>query len=326
MFQLDNRTPFKAELSLLNNEQGIETLYTVVKATFNISDWTLADEQVDPLSADEYWGEPGESSLKYSSDIGLAKPATDIAIVGRAMTQDNRDVESLDVTVKVGSLEKAIRVFGDRVWQGSLISRPEKFSSMPILYERAFGGKLQKSESEIETCESNPIGLGFVDEANCENQFLPNIENPIELITSPKDKPAPVGLGFIAPNWKPRCEMAGIYDETWEKNRAPFLPLDFNLQFLNASSSGLVYPEFIQGGEEVSISNMNPDGEVRFVLPEVKIKGEVMAGAKNFEQAFVVETIVIEPNEKRVMISWKASFSDDKFIHKVKEVSVSLLR
>ena len=39
----------------------------MVRATFTIGkQWTLADEQLPPVEADEYWDKPGESSIKYA--------------------------------------------------------------------------------------------------------------------------------------------------------------------------------------------------------------------------------------------------------------------
>ena len=56
MPQLNNISPFAARTALLYNEDGVDTLYVMVKATFNIGKaLTLADEQIKPMVTDVYW-------------------------------------------------------------------------------------------------------------------------------------------------------------------------------------------------------------------------------------------------------------------------------
>ena len=145
MLQLKNSTPFEATISLFPNEKGIDTLYVVVKATFSINPKSeIAEEQKPIVMADEYWGEPGESSLKYASELHLTKPSTDIVMIGEACARDKRSVTQLDVSLAVANRRKTIRVFGDRRWGAGLLglsmTPPIPFESMPLIYERAFGG------------------------------------------------------------------------------------------------------------------------------------------------------------------------------------------
>jgi hypothetical protein len=98
MLQLKNSSPFDAAIAVFPDESGIDTIYIVVKGTFQLgAKLTLAEEQLPPTQADEYWGEPGASSLKYASDMHLCKPSTDVALVGHAWPMDKPKVERLDV-------------------------------------------------------------------------------------------------------------------------------------------------------------------------------------------------------------------------------------
>lgn len=102
MTRLINNTPFAAGYVLLPNEAGIDTLYVMVKASFNIGTaWTLCDEQYPPLNEDVYWGEPGQSSLKYPADAHQGKPGTDIAILGDACAPENNPVHTLEVSATI---------------------------------------------------------------------------------------------------------------------------------------------------------------------------------------------------------------------------------
>ncbi|MCP4431526.1 MAG: DUF2169 domain-containing protein, partial [Gammaproteobacteria bacterium] len=52
MLQLNNKTPFAATMVLLPDQKGIDTLFVMVKASFNIGpNWTLLTAQIPPVEA-----------------------------------------------------------------------------------------------------------------------------------------------------------------------------------------------------------------------------------------------------------------------------------
>lgn len=98
---------------------------------------------------------------------------------------------------------------------------------------------------------ANPIGCGFRvrgSERALTGMPLPNLEDPKHLIDSPKDRPPPAGFGYIHPHWEPRWRYAGTYDEHWKKNRAPYLPTDFDPRFNQAAHPDLSADSYLQGG------------------------------------------------------------------------------
>ena len=99
MLQLKNKTPFSAQLTLFPNQQGIDSLYIIVKATFIIGQqWTLAEKQIPPQAEDEYWSEnPENSSIKKASEIHIGKPATDIIVLGNAHAAEGKKVSHMNV-------------------------------------------------------------------------------------------------------------------------------------------------------------------------------------------------------------------------------------
>ena len=118
------------------------------------------------MLADEYWGESGQSSLKYASEAHLLKPGTDVVLVGEAWAPKGRPVPSSLVSVKVGALRKVIQVFGDRRWKGgssSQPSSPEPFLRMPLTYERAYGGvhAVDASEARCSLSLGTRWGVAF---------------------------------------------------------------------------------------------------------------------------------------------------------------------
>src|SRR5512139_3370203 len=142
--ELINLTPFAAERLILMNGEGFEVLLVVVKATYAIQDGApvLAEVQEGVVLADEYVGEPGESSLRRAAETSLGKPAADVVVTGSAYSRRDRPTEAL-VILDIGPVRKAVMVRGDRVWEGRLGGRPsspQAFVSLPLVYERAFGG------------------------------------------------------------------------------------------------------------------------------------------------------------------------------------------
>lgn len=330
MLQLKNSTPFAANIAVFPNERGVDTIFTIVKATFCFSNgWTLADEQIPPQAEDEYWGEPGKSSLKLASDFHTGKAVSDIVVLGSACAPNQQTVAQLDVSVNVGSVNKSLRVTGNRTWQNGSISDVEPFKTMPLVYEKAFGGQHWLDDQNYLAVEQNPVGCGFAgnrSEQDMQGEALPNIENNEQLIQSFQDTPLPAGFGFNSPDWLPRRQYAGTYDEKWQQTRAPYLPEDFDKRFLNAAHPDLVYPGFLQGGERFSVSNMHPDGVFFGELPQIILLCDVKLGHQIHKPSSNLETVIIEPNKKQVSMVWKAAFECDKNVLKVEEIGLKLAR
>jgi len=330
MLQLLNTTPFAACMALFPNEDAIDTLYLIVKATFDINtNLTLADEQLKPVEADIYWTEPGKSSIKYASDMHIGKPATDIIMLGHACAPDRQQVTELDVSITVGQVHKTVRVFGDRQWQDGEISAPATFTTMPMVYEKAYGG-FHILNGEIATVHNlNPVGRGFAGQRTQDEMTgvpLPNLEDPAQLIRHPSDTPDPACFGACAPNWQPRASFAGTYDEQWQTNRAPYLPMDFDRRFLNSAHPDLVYPGYLQGGEPVKITHMHPTGVLRFDVPSVNLLPRVKMANGELAPVFNLETLILEPNQLRMSLVWRAAVECDKKAMKISDIKVNLTR
>ncbi len=330
MLQLQNSTPFAANMALFPNEQAIDTLYVLVRATFNIGpQWTLADEQLPPVEADEYWTEPGKSSIKYASDFHIGKTSTDVIMLGHACAPDNQEVSQLDVSLTVGQVHKTVRVFGDRYWQDGRITSPKPFKSMPMVYEKAFGGIHIVNGQVVAVEERNPVGRGFAGLREAEKMNgvpLPNLEDPDALITEPSQCPPPACFGVCAPHWKPRSQFAGTYDEVWQTRRAPYLPDNFDKRFFNMAHPDLVYPGFLQGGEAVEVTNMHPLGKLAFNVPHVKLKTNITIANQEVQPQFNLETLIIEPNQLKLGLIWRAQVQCDKKALKISEIKITMAR
>lgn len=330
MLQLNNTTPFAAEFATFPNERGVDSLYVIVKATFLMGpQLSLADVQTPPQMGDEYWGEPEESSIKALSDVHIGKNNTDIIMQGNACALNHQQVRHLDVHLMVGKVHKSVRVFGDRNWVNGLPSLAIPFQSMPLVYERAFGGEHQVSENDLVVEERNLIGCGFAGkrkEQEMEGLALPNIEDPNQLIQNINDFPMPAGFAPCSGQWLPRRQWAGTYDENWQTTRAPYLPDDFDKRFLNAAHPDLIYPGYLQGGEPISIKGMHASGDINLSVPQVKINCYVKLKGKSIPIDLNIETLTIEPNKQQLSLVWLAPFECDKNLLNISEVELKLTR
>jgi len=319
VFDLRNQSPFIARLLPSLEPDGAEAVLAIVKGTFEIGareDLALAEPQVPLTLADQYYGEPGKSSIRYASDIVPEKRGTDVVLVGAAHVARGEAV-AVEVTLEAGPLRKRIAVIGDRRWQrssarGVHASSPRPFSVMPLVYERAFGGQDHTSARRNEWADEprNPVGCGLV--ANPARRDLaevplPNLEDPADPIADPTRRPIPTGLGFIAPSWKPRIDFAGTHDEAWRKDRFPLPPRDFDVRFYNSAPSDLVSPRYFAGGEPVTITNASRHGTLRFRVPAFQVDAVFFVDGQKIERPCNLDTVVIEPDQKRLMLTWRAS-------------------
>lgn len=329
MLQFKNTTPFAAEMFLFPNADAIDTLYTVVNASFKMSDeFQLAEQQKEPCIADIYWGdEPAASSLKYPSDAHIGKPATDIAMMGKACAIDQQPVQQLDVNLQVGSINKTVKVYGDRYWQNGQITQAEPFTSMALVYEKAFGGQ-HLGDDDIRSIEArNPVGCGYAGDRiahDMNGNKLPNVECPNQLIKYHTDTPVPSCFGFIAPFWSQRSAYAGTYDANWESTKAPYLPDDFDARFLNMVSPDLIFPGFLKGGEQVTINNMHPSGPISFTLPRIKLNCKVDVAGELQTAEFNIETLLLEPNLLQYSLTLRAALPCGRHISRINDITVSL--
>lgn len=334
MLQMHNETHFRAGMFLFPDVNGIDTMYIVTKATFTIDGKVeTAEEQVPILQADEYWDEPAESSLKYASEAHPAKSSTDVVLVGEAQTPDRREVDSLYATLAVAEREKTILVIGDRQWTGSLMmpfmTVPVPFETMPLVYERAYGGlhEIGGEEDRILYEERNPVGRGFVGERK-RNELkglpLPNLEDCEAPLDEPGNLQKPASFGHVAPSWEPRRSLAGTYDANWQRRRAPYLPEDFDPRFFNTAHPDLIFERYLEGGEPVELVNLSARGPIKFNLPKCEFQVRVTIADEDVPAQMNMETVLFEPEAKRFSMTWKGAVPCDKKALRIERVDIRL--
>jgi hypothetical protein len=323
MWALTNQTRFKAERTFARDQEGAEIWIIAVRGTFAISEAgsvALAEDQQDVCRVPKYFGEPGKTSLRYDMDLVRTKRGTDVILHAHAYAPGGRAASSVDVSWSVGPLSKRLRIFGDRVWRKDWSTlepdEPQPFTSIPIRYERAWGGPVRNREAFD---PFNPVGVGT--DASLDAP-VPNVESPDNPIRSSLHPGPPAGFGPIPFGWQPRVKLAGTYDEAWRNERRPLVPNDFEDGYFRCAPADQQVNGFLQGGEEVTLRNLTPDGLLRFELPRVSFGFRTRIAGGLTQHRGSLHTVIIEPQERRLIMVWQTALPCHHTLYTLKETVV----
>lgn len=313
MWELDNRTEFAVARNWVRDEAGVHQWIVATKATYRVArtgELELDDTQLPPALAPEYIGEDGKSSLRCDSDLGLMKPATDVVVVGSAHAPNGRPATEVMVGLRVDTLTKTLLVRGDNVFYdgptGLTTTAPIPFVTMPVVYERAFGG-VDKSRSDPAKHRldlRNPIGMGY----GCHGPTLAHTRGPNVLIPG-KEWSRPAGFGAICSYWSPRLELAGTYDDDWKKERFPLLPRDYDRRCLLCSPEDQRIVGYLRGGETIAVANMSENGTFAAKVPTVNLRLNSMFGFRRVAHEAQLVTVLVEPEFERLSCVWQSSLA-----------------
>lgn len=318
MWSITNYTPYKAGKTWGRDKEGVHEWIVAVKATYDIKpdgSVMLAEEQLEPLLAPEYNGEDGVSSLRYEADLVALKPTTDVLINGTAYAPNGKPSTNFIVGARIGRIQKAIRVRGNRVWYegafGPASSSAQPITELPIIYERAYGGfdQTDPDPKNQQMDSRNPVGCGVVAQADSRlGQPVPNFE----YLNGNLEKDGPAGFGAIDSYWSPRRELTGTYDAAWQQNRLPLLPKDWDPRSLLCSPVDQRPQSYLVGGEIVELTNLTPGGKLIFALPKVHLSFRTLIDTRKEEHRSRLSSVIIEPDHPRVIMVWLTSLACHK--------------
>lgn len=231
-------------------------------------------------------------------DTGLPKGAAEFLVYGGAYS--TKPVTRLDVSVCVGKASKQLSIFGDRIWTESEISEPMIFTTMPINYCNAFGGK---------SYELNPLGKGYATEIFTGMQ-LPNIELPNQLINSKSDKPDVAGFEPYSIS-HPYRNFSNPIDLTADiiKLETQVMPIHFNTAPIDQRLNG-----FFNGNETIEIKNMHHKMPIiNSALPSIRFRAfAIQEETQSLTDMFLeletqTDTLWLLPNIDRGILIFRAS-------------------
>lgn len=328
-----------ADVALALDVAGHEHLVIAAKSTWTIPETGQRPRPLAPqplVLADEFYGEPGESPIRYGADMARFKPRCDVIFDACAHAPGGVPVRQLVAGFELGPLSRRLRVTGARRWQGRgndprsfQLSEPDSFVRLPLHHGFAFGGTRwfdHQGERWCDTHEANPVGVGFVGPRTvpqAADLAGPQIELMEAPVRRPDDALAPQALSAVARHWQPRRALGGTYDDEWRREVFPLLPLDFDDAYNQVApvEQQMPYPV---GGERVELMHlMAGRPHVIFQLPRLSLKVRVLR--TNYEQEApdaVVDTLFFEPEHRRFSAVWRASVPIHRHLHEIADVAI----
>jgi len=334
--ELVNATKLPAEYTVATDKTGREWLVAVAKGTYGIPDSpggmpALLAEQVPPVMTDVFSGEPGFSAPLYENDFALHKPRCDVLLNGSCHAPDGKPATLVPVGLRVGAMTKSFNVVGNRHWRSQLLSvsasAPEAFAVMPISYDNAYGG-VHAPEEDPATHRwylPNHVGRGFhpgTSARQLNGRPLPNTEEIAQPVSEPDGRYRPMAFGPMARSWPQRLEWAGTYDDKWRAETFPFLPADFDDRYFQSAPEDQQV-DYLRGGEQVVLVHLSPRARIEFELPALRIPFDfVYKDGRRSRMAGVVDTLVIEPDLGRFMLTVRAAQALRRSLHELVCVEV----
>ena len=303
---INNTTSYAAE-SIITQDKSVVAIVKVTCTFTPDGNVEPAKTQKPIIFGDEHTGSPANSGIKYASDAVPGKKTTDISLVGHAYAPNKTPVKKLSTSLKAGKNHKVVWVTGDRFWKWSPISitktRPIPFVKMPLVYERAFGGKdfSHKKENKHDSCQENPVGTGFVANKNKKNindLRLANLENKKNEIKNWYDRPQPACYSPIGVNWLPRTDFVNK-----DVN-------DINSAIFNSATPDLISKNFFKGTEPIVLTNLHPEHKhIKFNLPGIKITTAFIYEHETYKPEPELDTLVIEPDDNLFTMVYRSKIN-----------------
>ena len=221
------------------------------------------------------WGFLTENLPKdVAVDMGMPKRYGEFLVAGAAHAPNAAPVAGLRVGAQLGSRTKTLNVLGDRFWDGNAASPPAPFTTMPITWERAYGGPAEPT---------NPLGLGAdMRGASAEKPAaMPNIS-----AGAGGGAPRPAGFGAIDLTWPQRASLSGTHGDLWLKEDFPGFARDIDWRFFNIAPIDQQFESALAGTESYAFENLHPERPlITGTLPGIAPRAFVTRkGVEGFEE------------------------------------------
>lgn len=227
------------------------------------------------------------------------KPVGEVLLAGRAHAPGGNPVEALDVRMQLGTVDKTLRVWGDRRWYYGPWYRttaPQPFVVMPLGPDRSFGGAGHAANPEGRGYTGNPLA-GWI--GRNEGQ-LPNVERPDRPVRGHVQHRQPAGFGPLNPSRPPRRRYAGTFGTHWREHHAPGLPADLDPRFFLRAAADQWSASHWQGGEAYRLDHLHPQHPaINGHLPTCKARAFIRHHADGSVQelAVMLDTVWFMPDQ-----------------------------
>ncbi|MDI3337548.1 DUF2169 domain-containing protein [Defluviimonas aestuarii] len=296
---LENRTPFAAATHVQFDAEGQEVLLIMISASFEDPERNgalrIAEIQLPVAFSDEPYADRPLSSVRHEADIAPEKPGCEVIVLGAAHAPGGKPAERVDVGLQAGPVRKVLTVTGDRATIAGGESAPVPFRTMPIVWERSFGGSLEDGDCE----PRNPVGIGWKGARSAD----PRVRTDLANIAYKGDARAtrPAGFGPVGRGWQPRLALAGTYDAAWLARQWPLPPTDFDPRH-NLLAPPDQWADSLPPGTPVTLINMTPEGRWSFHLPRLAAPLHLIHADRVERIPLAPDTLILEPDLGRVTL------------------------
>lgn len=294
---------FRVTSVLWQQRPGSWIKTVICKGSFSLlpGEARLAPEQAEPNEHDRYWDDNSARSLYAPSDIVPFKTRCDVILVGHAYAPGGEPVRSLVARMRIGEINKAIEVFGERLWTlDKGVREGARFTQMPLRYERTSGGPMSWNPVGVRT-DLRPTASMLIP--------IPNLQAAGTRLTEPGVFMEPVGFGPVAPSWPPRRHRLGPYAGTFTDQtlRREPLPPDMDPGFWNCAPRDQ-QPGNIRSNERIALENLHPDqARLTTALPGLYPRAFVeKPGVAPQELPLTCDTLWIDTDRALCTLTWRA--------------------
>lgn len=330
--ELVNRTPVPALLRIAEIIEGRPRIGVLsAKATFRFDERgsveRVDDEPVPIFTSDE----KTPLGLLPRDDLPQGGPAFEVMLLGCAHAPRGKPVPQMTVRLSVGRVSRQLAVFGDRTWINPdkkgprrFVSPPEPFTTMPLTWERAFGGTarvLVDEDSPVLVSDPrNAAGRGFDPEPMAtgltaqigapkgfpqwaRERVLPNVEHPERLVKRWDDAPDPICWATLPLDSMIHALRVDEAMADFDDENPTYPPADVHFR---------AHPEWVIDmpgeGTEVTLEGLTPEGRVSFALPRQRVLVDwCVSGGEGSEELRPVALVVLA-EERRFTIVYRHLF------------------
>lgn len=334
MWNVDNKTPFSTFGAFERDKDGREVWCVAVRATFDLQNGpvlTVTDPQEDVRLAPEFADEEA-SEVSWESDISAFIPDTEVTVRG-TIVPGEKAVPVQNLQLAVGKMQKQARLFGPRLAErgmlGWAVADQGAVAPTSLSWRSSFGGVLTGEDDRVTACEENPIGKGIalrarradIPDAPIE---LPQIEHAQEDALDQPKSALPVGFGAVSRAWLPRRNFAGTYDEAWQKNRSPLLPVDFDPRFYHSAPQDQVVAGGLKGGEALTLKGFLPDEDISVRLPQIVFLARTQLRTGFEETRFRITRLDVDLDKRQLGLCWVSTVNCNGDDTRIKSSTVTV--
>lgn len=345
--ELINTSPVPVDFDIVGKlPDGSRAVILTAKATFRIEDngqVRLEREAPLPLLNED---QPTELGLQPRDNLPRLDPAFEVMLLGMAYAPGGRATTEMRVALSVGDVRHEIDVIGERIWQGegdsASVSAAQAFETMPLTWERAFGGSQQvliDREAVLDVSfPMNSDGKGFDhisqarelgDAFQCPEGYpqfdatrpLPNLEMPGLRVTSWADAPLPVC-------WAPVPQSSGLIFERFtrscEKRGEDHILLGAPEMHHRAHPDWVI--DTPDAGAVIRLEGACSQGVLEFRLPELRVVADFKDGERVRALELFPRSLVLLPEERQFYLTFRSVAKFDTRENETRVARIKLLK